>query len=152
MCRGRHQVENRVGVVQARGGRGGRISFEAIISAFLYKYKAAFSASRPHEPYAHSKTKIPETDSVIDKESSWSWGHHWSISRSECSSGLWFRLRYSRSESPQTTKTLTLLEIPESTAHFGLPSHPTPTGTNRADDYDAQCPGLVRSLGLAESI
>ena len=31
---------------------------------------------------------------------------------------MWFRLRYSRSESPQTTKTLTLLEIPGSTAHF----------------------------------
>ena len=64
---------------------------------------------------------------------------------------MWFRLGYPRSESPQTTKTLTLLEIPESTAPFGLPSHQTLTGTNCAGDYNDQCLGLVRSLGLAES-
>ena len=64
---------------------------------------------------------------------------------------MWIRLRYSRSGSSQTTKTLTLLEMPESTAHFGLPSNLTFTGTNRADDCDDLCLGLVRSLGLAES-
>ena len=63
----------------------------------------------------------------------------------------WLRLRSSRSESPQTTKTRTLLGILESTDHFGLPFHPTPTGANRADDYDDKSLGLVRFLGLAES-
>ena len=64
---------------------------------------------------------------------------------------MWFRLRYSRCKSSQTKKTLTLIEIPESTADFGLPSNPTPTGANRADDYDDKSLGLVRFLGLAES-
>ena len=36
-----------------------------------------------------------------------------------------------------------------------LPSHPTLTGTNRADEYDSvtdsQCLGLVRLLGVAAS-
>ena len=75
----------------------------------------------------------------------------WRDSRAEFTSGLWFRLRYSQSESPQTTNTLTLLEIPESTVYFGLPSHPTHTETNRAEDCNDQRLGLVRSLGLAES-
>ena len=56
------------------------------------------------------------------------------------------RLGYSQSESPQTTNALTRLGIPESTAHFGLPSYPTLTGITRALIL-----GLVRSLGLAES-
>ena len=106
----------------------GRISSEARISAFLYRYRMAFLASRPHKPTTHLKTKISETDSIIDKEPGWTWSHQWRDSRSECSSGLWFRLGYPRSESPQTTKTLTLLKIPESTAHFGLPSHPNTHG------------------------
>ena len=106
----------------------GRIGSEARISAFLSRYRIAFLASRPHKPTTHLKTKISETDSIIDKEPGWTWSHQWRDSRSECSSGLWFRLGYPRSESPQTTKTLTLLKIPESTAHFGLPSHPNTHG------------------------
>ena len=102
-----------------------RISSEARISAFLYRYRIAFLASRTHKPTTHLKTKISETDSIIDKEPGWTWSHQWRDSRSECSSGLWFRLGYPRSKSPQTTKTLTLLEIPESTVHFGLTSPPT---------------------------
>ena len=40
--------------------RWGRISSEARISAFLYRYRIAFLASRPHKPTTHLKTKIPE--------------------------------------------------------------------------------------------
>ena len=54
-------------------------------------------------------------------------------------------------DSLQTTKTLTLLEIPVSTARFGLPFHPTLKRANRADDDGYQCLLLLRSLGLAES-
>ena len=99
----------------------------------------------------HTARQIPEADSIIDKEPGWTWSHQWRDSRSEYSLGFWFRLRYSRSESPQTTKALTLLEIPESTARFGLPSHQTLTGTNRAGACGDQCLVLMRSLGLAES-
>ena len=48
----------------------GRIS-EAIISAFIYRYRAAFLASRSHKPSTHSKKEIPEKDTIIDKEPDW---------------------------------------------------------------------------------
>jgi len=54
---------------------GGRISSEARTSAFLCRYRIAFSASRPHKPTTHLKTKIPETDSNIDNEPGRTWSH-----------------------------------------------------------------------------
>ena len=40
-------------VQRLREHHDGRISSEARISAFLYRYRIAFSASRPHKPRAH---------------------------------------------------------------------------------------------------
>ena len=38
------------------------------ISAFLYKNRVEFIASRSHKPPKHLKTKLPETATNIDKE------------------------------------------------------------------------------------
>ena len=54
---------------------GGRVGSEARIGAFLYRYRAAFSAPRPHKPSTHLKTKIPETDKNTDKEPGRTWSH-----------------------------------------------------------------------------
>ena len=53
----------------------------------------------PHEPSTHLKKQIPETETgtIIDKEPGWTWCHQCRDSRSECSAGLWFLLKYSRS-------------------------------------------------------
>ena len=77
----------------------GRISSEARTRTFLYRYRIAFSACRPHKPSTHLKTKISEIDSKIDKEpgcvAGGTWSHQWRDSRSGCISGLWFRQRES---------------------------------------------------------
>ena len=61
---------------KSEGFRGlGRLSSEARISAFLYRYRIEFLASRTHKPTTHLKTKFPETDSNIDKEPGRTWSH-----------------------------------------------------------------------------
>ena len=125
------------------GGASVNTSRRRTEMAALFCSSGHAMAPRPH--------KIFETDLIIDMEPGSTWSHQWRDSRIECSSGLGCRLKYPRSESSQTTKSLTVLEIPVWAAYFRQPSHPTLTGTNRADDCDDQCLGLVRSLGLAES-
>ena len=48
----------------------GRTSSEARFSAFLYRFRIAFFASRSNKPSTHLKTKIPETrqDATFDNE------------------------------------------------------------------------------------
>ena len=130
----------------------GRTNSEARTTAFLYRYRIAFSASRPHRPSTHLKKKKsrekirPSTINqarlgVISGE----------IADQSVVQGCGFELGTREARVPKPWKPFTLLEIPRVTAHFGLPSCLALAGTNHVGDCDDQFLGLVRSLGLAES-
>ena len=53
----------------------GELVLKLELALFLYRYRTAFKASRPHKPPTLLKTKIPETDLIADKEPGWTWCH-----------------------------------------------------------------------------
>ena len=80
----------------------GRVSSEARINDFLFIYRIALSAFCPHEPSTYT-TQNSRDGPNHRQGTGLTWSQQWRDSRSGCSSGLCFRLKYSQSESPHTT-------------------------------------------------